>query len=97
MRLVDHTFAHIFWDLVNAQQELESRLKEITALETEVEKERHFLQSSFDTIPDLVVVLGEDKRIIGINASFSRLIHVPVSAASSMFPLKRRSENYAHP
>ena len=71
-RLIDHTFARIFWDLVNAQSELESRLMEITNLEEKVEKERRFLQSSFDTIPDLVVVLGEDRRVLRVNASFSR-------------------------
>ncbi len=72
MRLIDHTFAHIFWDLVNAQQELEVRLDEITTLEEKVERERRFLQASFDTIPDLIVVLGQDKRIRRVNASFSR-------------------------
>jgi PAS domain S-box-containing protein len=81
VRLIDHTFARIFWDLVNAQQELEARLREITALETKVEKEKRFLQSSFDTIPDLVAVLGEDKRIIRVNASFSRVVHVSPQAA----------------
>ncbi len=81
VRLIDHTFTHIFWDLVNAQQESEARLKEITALEAKVEKERRFLQSSFDTIPDLVVVIGEDKRIIRINASFGRVVHVSPQAA----------------
>ena len=71
-RLIDHTFAHIFWDLVNAQGELEERLTEITTLEEKVEMERRFLQASFDTIPDLIVVLGQDKRIRRVNASFSR-------------------------
>jgi PAS domain S-box-containing protein len=73
VRLIDHTFARIFWDLVNAQQDLESRLEEITALETEVENERRFLQSQFDTIPELIVVLDSDKRIVRINASFARM------------------------
>jgi len=81
VRLIDHTFARIFWDLVNAQSELESRLNEITALEEKVEKERRFLQSSFDTIPDLVVVLGQDKCILRVNASFSRIAGVSAQTA----------------
>jgi len=73
-RLIDHTFARIFWDLVNAQQDLEGRLEEIIALEEKVESERRFLQSQFDTIPELVVVLDKDQRIVRINASFARMV-----------------------
>ncbi len=72
-RLVDHTFAHIFWDLVFAQREQERQLQEITELEQKVEKEWHFLQSLFDTIQELVVVLDRNKRAMKINAGFSRL------------------------
>jgi PAS domain S-box-containing protein len=81
VHLIEHTFAHIFWDLVNAQQELESRLDEITTLEEKVETERRLLQSSFDTIPDLIVVLGQDKRIRRVNASFSRAVGISEQAA----------------
>jgi len=81
MRLIDHTFAHIFWDLVNAQQELELRLQKITGLEEKVERERRYLQSSFDTIPDLIVVLGPDKKITRVNASFSRAVGVSAQSA----------------
>ncbi len=73
-RLIDHTFARIFWDLVNAQQDLEGRLEEIISLEQKVENERRFLQSQFDTIPELVVVLDKEQRIVRINASFARLV-----------------------
>ncbi len=72
-RLVDHTFAHIFWDLVNAQQEQQSQLREITDLQQKVQKEWHFLQSLFDTIPELVVVLDKDKRVMKINAGFGKI------------------------
>lgn len=82
MRLIDHTSARIFWDLVNARQELETKLSEITALEEKVERERRFLQSLFDTIPELVVVLDTSKRIIRFNASFGRL--AGVSAVSAL-------------
>jgi len=71
-RIIDHTFAHIFWDLVNAQREREQRLKDVTALEKKVESERWFLQSLVDTIPDLVVVLSGDKRVIRSNLGFRR-------------------------
>nr|MBN2276472.1 PAS domain-containing protein [candidate division Zixibacteria bacterium] len=67
--LIDHTFARIFWDLVNAQEDQRRQLREITDLEQKIEKERHFLQSVFDTIPDPLVVLDRDKLTIKINAS----------------------------
>jgi len=64
-------FAHIFWDLVNAQEDQRRQLREITDLEQKIEKERHFLQSLFDTIPDPLVVLDRNKKTIKINASLS--------------------------
>jgi len=71
-KIIDHTMAHIFWDLVNAQEEQRRRLWEITEMERKIEQERRFLQSLFDTIPDLVVVLDSDKKAIKINRSFAR-------------------------
>ena len=35
VRLIDHTMAHVFWELANAQQEQEWHLVEITKLEEE--------------------------------------------------------------
>ena len=40
VKLIDHTFAHVFWDLVNARNARERRLREMTELEQKVEKER---------------------------------------------------------
>ncbi len=70
--LIDHTFAHIFWDLVGAQERQRLQLEEITTLEKKIEQEHHFLQSLFDNIPDPVVVLDRNKKAIKINESFSR-------------------------
>lgn len=72
VRLIDHTIAHVFWDLAYAQREQEWHLVEITNLEEKVETERRFLQSMFDTIPDLVVVFNRDKQIMRTNAAFLR-------------------------
>jgi two-component system NtrC family sensor kinase len=74
--LVDHTFAHIFWDLVNAQQQREWQLHEMTQLEREVEKEQSFLQSLFDTIPDVVLVYDANKRPLRVNAAYARFAGV---------------------
>ncbi|UCC43524.1 MAG: PAS domain-containing protein [Candidatus Zixiibacteriota bacterium] len=70
VRLIDHTIAHIFWDLANAQKEQEWHLVEITKLEEKIETERRFLQSLFDTLPDLIIVFDRDKKVIRTNAAF---------------------------
>ncbi|MFZ5980361.1 MAG: PAS domain-containing sensor histidine kinase [Candidatus Zixiibacteriota bacterium] len=72
VKLIDHTFARIFWDLVNAQEDRKRQLEEMTIMEQKIEMERHFLQSLFDNIPDLVIVLNKEKQVIKINANFSR-------------------------
>ncbi len=72
MKLIDHISARIFWDLTNAQEERERQLEEMIRLERKVEEERHSLQSLFDTIPDLVVVLDREKKAIRVNKSFAQ-------------------------
>ncbi|MCK5125306.1 MAG: PAS domain-containing protein [candidate division Zixibacteria bacterium] len=85
MRLIDHTFAHIFWDLANAREELGNKLNEVTTLEKKIERERLFLQSLFDTIPELVVVIDANKRVLRVNDSFSRYTKISRSKAIGQF------------
>ena len=70
IKVFDHTFARIFWDLANAQRDQAYQLKEITELEKKIERERIFLQSLFDQFPELAAVTDKNKRIVKINASF---------------------------
>lgn len=70
-RLIDHTFAHIFWDLVNAQENQKNQLRELTELEKKIESERRHIQSLFDSIPELVVVLDKEKKVLRTNARFT--------------------------
>ncbi len=79
--LMDHTSARIFWEVTNAKEETVRQLREITALEERIEAERLFLQGLVDSLPDLVVVLGPDRRAIKVNASFSKFTGIsPVEA-----------------
>ena len=66
-KLIDHQFARVFWDLLNARRTLKHRLKEKVELEEKIERERQFLQYIFDGIPDLVVVLDRDRNVIRVN------------------------------
>lgn len=79
--LVDHTFAHIFWDLVKAREGLNDQLEEKIELEKKIERERHFLQSSFDTIPELIIVMNTQSKIIKINEKAVRFAHTSTSKA----------------
>ena len=85
VRLIDHTIAHVFWDLTNAQQEQELHLVEITKLEEEIETERRFLQSLFDTIPELVVVFDTNKQIVHSNAAFLKFAGVSANSIAGTF------------
>jgi two-component system, NtrC family, sensor kinase len=73
-KLIDHATAHIFWDLLNAQEEQKRQLIEKTELERKIESERQFLQQLFDSLPDLAVVLGRDREILRINRSFAEFV-----------------------
>ncbi len=81
VRLIDHTFARVFFDLVNARARLGRKLDEVTGLEEKMERERYFLQSLFDTIPELVIVVDTDKTVIRTNDSFSRFTRISHSKA----------------
>lgn len=70
IKVIDHTLTHIFWDLINARDEIDKRLVQMIELEAEIEKEKTFLQCIFDSNADIMLVLDKDKRIIRGNAKF---------------------------
>ncbi|MBD3382297.1 MAG: PAS domain-containing protein [candidate division Zixibacteria bacterium] len=81
VKLIDHTFARIFWDLLNAQKEQNRKIEELAELEQKLEQEGHFLQQLVDNIPELLVVLDKDKKAIRINQNFSKFVGLPPSEA----------------
>jgi len=70
IRLIDHTFTHIFWDIINAQDEIRRQYTELENLEKKIESESRFLQRIFDSRADLALVLAPDYKILRANASF---------------------------
>ncbi|MCP4580023.1 MAG: PAS domain-containing protein, partial [candidate division Zixibacteria bacterium] len=72
IKVFDHVFSRIFWELATAQRDQNRQLQEITELERKIEKERGFLQVLFDKIPELVAVLDQNRRIVKINDSFGQ-------------------------
>jgi PAS domain S-box-containing protein len=74
-KIIDHTFAHIFWDLVNAQDEIVSHFNELQKLEKILKKEQRFLQNIFDSDYDLNLVINLEKKIIRSNRQFLEFIN----------------------
>lgn len=72
IKLLDHETVRIFWDLINAKDEQDKQLSKLKDYEESLIKERRFLQSIFDNISDLAVVLDPECRIIRINEKFSK-------------------------
>ncbi len=70
IRLIDHKMAHIFWDLINAQEEKEKQFKEVKKLEEQLQQEKEFLQHIFDGLTDLAVVIDSNREIIRANKNF---------------------------
>jgi two-component system, NtrC family, sensor kinase len=58
VRLMDHAMAHLFWDLIQMEENLR--------------KEREQVQSILDSMPDIVLVLDRERRVETVNAGFSR-------------------------
>lgn len=74
IRIIDHTIARIFWDLNNAYDEQNWQLKELDKLEMELEAERYFLQSIFDSNADLAVVMDMEQKIVRANKKFYEFV-----------------------
>ncbi len=81
IKIIDHSFTHVFWDLMNARIDQSWHLKELENLEMEVEKERSFLQQIFDSNADLVAVLDKDLIIKRANANFCKYTGMTESQA----------------
>lgn len=72
VRIVDHTFAQLFWDLFHIQRRQKWQLREITNLEKKVESERRFLQSMFDAMSDMMVVYDRNGRVVRANRAYMK-------------------------
>ncbi len=70
VKIIDHAFTQIFWDLINFRVDQTWHLGELEELEREIEEERAFLQQIFDSAADIMIVLDKEKRISRANAKF---------------------------
>ena len=84
VRVLDHVTARVFWDVERANRRLNSKLREMTALEAQVEADRAELQEILDTIPDVVMVLDDERRICKVNRRFEELTGEPRARAEGL-------------
>ncbi len=73
VRVMDHVMARVFWDLENLTQTIGRQLKEVTDLETIIAKDRAELQEILDNLPDSVMVIDRDRKILRVNRRFEEV------------------------
>jgi len=73
VKIIDHSFARIFWDLNEAEQSLRQQLLEKTKLEKKLKRDRKQLQDIINSIGDAVIVMDQDLTIEAVNAEFSKI------------------------
>lgn len=74
VKLIDHAIVRLFWDINDARQKQFRQFDELKNLELKLDKERLFLQSIFDNLSDLAIVIDTDQKIIRVNARFAEFI-----------------------
>jgi len=79
VRVLDHDSARVFWDLIRLERSLGEESKTRTALESKLAADKEHDQHILDSIPDIVVVLDEDKNIIKANARFGEICDVDLA------------------
>ncbi len=67
-KLIDHTFAHIFWDLVNAREEQQNHVREIEAAE------RRF-KSFIDSADDWISIKDNQGKYLIVNPVVANAFH----------------------
>jgi len=85
VRLMDHVLARVFWDLEEVEQNLRDQLRQKTELEERVAEDRARLQEILDTLPDVVMVLDPEMRIMRVNRRFEQVTQTPREQAKGKF------------
>lgn len=77
IKLIEHSVAHIFWDLMYAYEELDKKMNDLRALEKKIESDNVFLQSIFDSLQVLSIVMTPDQTITRANKAFCDFVGLP--------------------
>ena len=81
IKVIDHTIAKLFYEIDNARMAQEHQLFEMKELEVMLDKERYFLQSVFDSLQDLAVVLDRGHKLLRVNRKFAEFCGITPTEA----------------
>ncbi len=70
IKLIEHTVAHLFWDLMYAFDEVERKVINLEKLERKIQSDNIFLKSIFDSFQDLLIVTDLKMNITYVNKAF---------------------------
>jgi len=73
VRVMDHVMARVFWDLGDMAESALGELQEKIALQARIDRDRALLQDVLDAVPDVVLVLDHQMRIVRVNDGFERI------------------------
>jgi len=73
VKVIDHTFARVFWDLNNVEQDLRKQLREKVVLEERLRRDRKKLQDIINSLGDVIIVMDRDLAIEAVNAEFTKI------------------------
>ena len=77
VRVIDHIMARIFWDLEKVETDLRQELRIRTELQAKMARDRAQLQDILNAVPDLVIVLDRDARVVRVNQRFEHVTGRP--------------------
>lgn len=80
IKLIEHSIAHIFWDLMYAHEELDKKINVLERLERKIKDDNVFLKSIFDSFQDLTVVIDLEQKITLANKAFCEYVKLEESS-----------------
>jgi len=81
VRVIDHASARVFGDLIRLESSLRDELQNRGDLEKELAADRRRGQRMLDGMPDIVVVLDPDRKILQANARLEEVCGIPAAEA----------------
>ncbi len=85
IRVMDHVLARVFWDLEQMFNNLQEELEEKTRLEARVQEDKARLQEILDSLPELVMVMDTQMRVMRVNRRFEEVTKTPWYKATGKF------------
>ena len=73
VRVIDHVMARVFWDLEKVAGDLRGELRARSDLQLKLTRDRQQLQDVLDAVPDMIVELDRDMKVIRVNQRFERM------------------------